>query len=261
MMEKELDYYALDLSLEELNRTFAAISTQTYHHVRFHGLHGTYDDALAWLHNPDNRKQPTCVLSMGSSLGNFHRTEAAAFLGKFATLLSPSDSLIIGLDGCKDRDKVYRAYNDSKGVTHQFYLNGLSHANAVLGYEAFKPGQWEVVCSYDEANGCHQAFYVPTEDVTINGMSLRKGEKILFEEAFKYDSQERARLWHDAGLMPVAEFGNVSDDYREYFLSLKLVLKYDKAFSAHTIILYPRPSARYSLACTHGPFSAESSSY
>ncbi|KKA16396.1 N-methyltransferase [Rasamsonia emersonii CBS 393.64] len=218
-IRKEVDYYALDLSLEELNRTFAAISPQTYQHVRFHGLHGTYDDALSWLQNPDNRKQPTCVLSMGSSLGNFRRPEAAEFLGRFARLLGSSDSVIVGLDACKDRDKVYRAYNDSKGVTSRFYLNGLSHANAVLGYEAFKPGQWEVVCSFDEANGCHQAFYVPTQDVTINGISLRKGEKILFEEAFKYDLHERERLWRDAGLVPAASFGNSSNDYHIHMLS------------------------------------------
>ncbi|KAL1969641.1 hypothetical protein VTN77DRAFT_8194 [Rasamsonia byssochlamydoides] len=236
-IQKDVDYYALDLSLEELNRTFAAISPQTYHHVRFHGLHGTYDDALDWLQNLENRTQPTCVLSMGSSLGNFRRSEAAEFLGKFARLLGPSDSVIIGLDACKDADKVYRAYNDSKGVTHQFYLNGLSHANAILGYEAFKPGQWEVECSFDKVNGCHQAFYVPTQDVTVNGISLQKGEKILFEEAFKYDLHECEKLWRDAGLIPVAAFGNSSNDYHIHMLSpASLYLPTNpREYAAHSI--------------------------
>lgn len=122
---KHVDYYALDLSLSELQRTFAEVSLDDYTHVDFHGLHGTYDDALGWLSNPDNRQRPTVVMSMGSSIGNFSRPGAAEFLSGFAKLLGPSDLMIIGLDACTDPDKVYRAYNDSKGITQRFYENGL----------------------------------------------------------------------------------------------------------------------------------------
>lgn len=214
-MQKRVDYYALDLSLEELQRTFAQVSPQSYQYVRFHGLHGTYDDALRWLKDSQNREQPTCVLSMGSSIGNFNRTAAAGFLRQYAELLGPTDSIIIGLDGCKDKDRVYRAYNDSKGITRRFYKNGLVHANAVLGYEAFKADQWDVDCLYDEAGGCHRAFYVPTQDVSIGGVSLGRGERILFEEAYKYDAQERQDLWRNAGLINLAALGNSSDNYRK----------------------------------------------
>lgn len=152
---------------------------------------------------------------MGSSIGNFSRSEAARFLGRFARLLGPLDSMLVGLDACKNPDVVFRAYNDTKGITHQFYMNGLLHANAVLGFEAFKPGEWEIVSAYDEKEGRHQAFYSPTLDVTINGIIIRKGEKIIFEEAFKYSSREREQLWRNAGLIPAAAFGTSSDEYRE----------------------------------------------
>jgi EasF-like predicted methyltransferase len=211
---KDVHYYALDLSLEELQRTFSEISPESYMHVRFYGLYGMYDDALVWLQNPDNRKRPTCVLSMGSSLGNFSYEEAADFLGRFAALLGPSDTMLVGLDACKNKDRVYRAYNDSKGITHRFYMNGLLHANAILGYDAFKPAEWEIITTYDEARGCHQAFYSPTKDITVNGITLCKGETVLFEEAFKYDSRERDELWRNAGLIPVHAWGNRADDYR-----------------------------------------------
>ncbi|KAL2011147.1 hypothetical protein VTN00DRAFT_3865 [Thermoascus crustaceus] len=217
--EKNVDYYALDLSLDELQRTFSEVSTMSYTHVRYHGLHGTYDDALAWLQNPKNRRKPTCVMSMGSSVGNFSRPEAAKFLNGFAKLLGPSDSMLIGLDACKDPDVVFRAYNDSKGITHQFYVNGLLHANAVLAFEAFKAGDWEIVSAYDEIEGRHQAFYSPTRDVSIKGIVIRKGEKIIFEEAFKYSSREREQLWRNAGLIPAAAFGTSSDKYHIHMLS------------------------------------------
>ncbi|KAE8354165.1 Aldehyde/histidinol dehydrogenase [Aspergillus coremiiformis] len=216
---KYVDYYALDLSLSELQRTFSEVSVDEYTHVGFHGLHGTYDDAVTWLGSPRNRKRPTVICSMGSSLGNFNRSGAGSFLSQFARLLAPSDMMIIGLDGCKDPDKVYRAYNDSRGITEQFYENGLLHANAVLGYEAFKLDEWEVVTGYDAVEGRHQAAYSPKQDVTINGVLLQKGEKLVFEEAYKYGPEERDQLWRDAKLIQTTELGNGSGDYHVHLLT------------------------------------------
>ncbi|OOF91620.1 hypothetical protein ASPCADRAFT_210972 [Aspergillus carbonarius ITEM 5010] len=216
---KTVDYYALDLSLSELERTFSEVSLDQYHYVKFHGLHGTYDDALTWLENPANRQSPTVIMSMGSSIGNFDRLAAAKFLSQFSSLLGPSDLMVLGLDSCTDPDKVYKAYNDSKGITRQFYENGLYHANTVLGYEAFKPSDWDVVTDYDPVGGRHQAFYVPNRDVTINGVLLPKGEKLLFEDAYKYDATQCQQLWHDAGLIQGAEFGNDSGEYLIHVLS------------------------------------------
>lgn len=222
-VQKRVDYYALDLSLVELQRTFAEVSTDSFQYVGFHGLHGTYDDALIWLKNPENRKRPTVVLSMGSSIGNFTRSSAAEFLGGFSKVLGPSDFMLIGLDACKDPERVFRAYNDSEGVTQQFYENGLTHANRVLGYEAFKSDEWEVVTGFNSDHGCHQACYSPKVDVTINGITIPKGEKLLFEEAFKYGREERDELLRNASLISQKKFGNSTDDFRmcSPFLTVK----------------------------------------
>lgn len=64
---KSVDYYALDLSLKELERTLEQVPEFRY--VKCHGLHGTYDDGLAWLKLPENSSRPKCVVSMGSSIG------------------------------------------------------------------------------------------------------------------------------------------------------------------------------------------------
>lgn len=66
---KEIDYYALDLSLKELRRTLEQVPK--FEHVRCHGLHGTYDDGLEWLKLPENSSRPKCVMSLGSSIGEF----------------------------------------------------------------------------------------------------------------------------------------------------------------------------------------------
>ncbi|KAL2843896.1 hypothetical protein BJY01DRAFT_191637 [Aspergillus pseudoustus] len=217
-VEKPVDYYALDLSLSELERTFDNVRVEDYNSVGLHGLHGTYDDALAWLTDPENRTRPTVVLSMGSSLGNFSSPDAAAFLARFTTLLGPSDMMVIGLDACEDPVKVYKAYNDSAGITRKFYENGLANANKVLGYEAFRSHEWEVVTEYDDIEGCHQAFYVPRKDVTINGLLVKQGERLIFEEAFKYSPAKREKLWNNAGLIEGAEFSSSSGDYHLHLL-------------------------------------------
>lgn len=211
-----MDYYALDLSLVELQRTFSEISPESFEFVGFHGLHGTYDDALVWLKSPTHRERPTVVLSMGSSIGNFSRSSAADFLGEFSKVLKPSDFLLIGLDACKDPDRVYRAYNDMQGITRQFYENGLLHANDVLGFEAFRLDEWDIVTEYDVGEGRHQACYSPNVDVTINGSTIAKGERLVFEEAFKYGRDERAELCRKAGLISQMEFGNTDDSYCTY---------------------------------------------
>ena len=210
-----MEYYALDLSLDELTRTFCEIPSRSYTHVECYGLHGTYDDGLAWLQKSENRSKPTWVLSLGSSLGNFNREDAANFLTGFSQTLGPSDSMLVGLDACKDPEKVFKAYNDSEGVTHQFNINGLVRANAVLGFDAFHVGDWDAFGVYDEVNGRHEAFYSPRKDININGTTLRKGERILFEQSYKFSPQESTDLWLHAGLKPTAVFGDSTDEYRE----------------------------------------------
>lgn len=217
-----MEYLALDVSLEELQRTFAEIPSKSFRYVKCGGLLGTYDDALAWLKCSENRRKPTWVMSMGSSIGNFTRSEAAQFLGGFARALGPDDSLLIGIDACKDPQKVYRAYNDSKNVTQEFYMNGLANANSILGFEAFKREEWDVLGVYDETNGCHKAYFVPTKDITIKGLSFKKGEKVFFEQAFKYGKQDYEALWQQSGLKSTARFSNSTGDHSKFHLHMFL---------------------------------------
>lgn len=211
--QKAVHYFALDLSLPELERTFAEISSDQYRYVRLTALHGTYDDGLAWMQRPENRQAPTCVLSLGSSIGNFTRDQAASFLAGFAEALGLSDHLVIGLDSCQDAQKVFRAYNDSDNVTHRFYRNGLDHANKLLGYEAFKQDEWEIVGLYDEKLDRHEASYQALVDVSFENINFRRGEQLKLEEAHKYSSDQAKALWRSAGLIEQARFSNAAGDY------------------------------------------------
>lgn len=118
---KPVDYYALDLSQEELERTLADVPAFKY--VSCHGLLGTYDDGKEWLKQQD-ASMTKCILHLGSSIGycrhsqllqadaddvlaNLHRDEAAEFLRDFANLLrSEDDFIVVGLDSCMDPGKI-----------------------------------------------------------------------------------------------------------------------------------------------------------
>ncbi|KAI1610939.1 C-type lectin protein [Exophiala viscosa] len=217
--KKPVEYYALDLSLPELKRTFSEIDTNTYQYVTFHALHGTYDDALSWLPRSRNDGQTTCVMTMGSSLGNFSREGAAGFLANFKNVLANPDFLLVGLDGCQTAEKVFHAYNDDPGTTEKFYRNGLSHANDIIGYEAFRQDEWGIEGQYVEEQNKHQASYVALKDIKTPDFTFEKGEKIHLEDAFKYSVAETDQLWHAAGLIPQMAYANKSNDYFLHLLS------------------------------------------
>jgi L-histidine Nalpha-methyltransferase / hercynylcysteine S-oxide synthase len=97
----------------ELQRTLAEVPD--YQYVKCFGLLGTYDDGFAWLQQPQNVDKRKTILSLGSSIGNFTRQEAARFVRQIFSALGPEDRALIGVDACRDPDRVYHAYNDVDG--------------------------------------------------------------------------------------------------------------------------------------------------
>ncbi|KAL8882768.1 MAG: hypothetical protein Q9192_007523, partial [Flavoplaca navasiana] len=187
LAKKHVNYYALDLSKPELERTLSAVPVE-YKYVKCHGLLGTYDDALEWLKRPELQQRHKWILTLGSSIGNFGRQEAANFLESFANTLGSNDRMLVGLDACQDKQKVFSAYNDRHGKTHDFVRNGLVHANRLLGKAVFKLEDWKVIGEFDEPAGRHQAFYTPIKDLVIDGVYIKAGEKIRVEESHKYSA-------------------------------------------------------------------------
>lgn len=184
-----------------------------YKHVKPYGLHGTYDHALEWLKSSSVKDRPKTILWLGSSLGNFKRHEAAPFLAGFSDAIKTGDTMLIGIDSCKDPSRVYHAYNDRQNVTHEFILNGLKHANRLMEKEAFKLDEWEVIGEFDEEAGRHHAFVSPLKDFTIEGVKISKGERIRIEESYKYSRDEVLELWEGAGLAVNAVWSNDRGDY------------------------------------------------
>lgn len=210
---KDVSYFALDLSPQELQRTLSEVPEGTFQNVRCSGLLGTYDDGLAWLKEPMNHDKHKTILSLGSSIGNFDRSGAAQFISQFADVLKPSDTMLLGVDACTDSDKVFHAYNDREGLTHEFVLNGLKHANNLLGYEAFHVQDWKVIGKYNQEHDRHEAFVTPNKDVEVEGVKIHAGEEVRIEESWKYSWAQSEKLWDDAKVSEGARFVNDDGDY------------------------------------------------
>lgn len=138
------------------------------------------------------------VLSIGSSIGNFHPEEAAALLGRVREQLAVDDGLLLGIDMVKDPDVLLAAYNDSAGVTARFNKNLLTRINRELG------GNFEI------SRFCHKAVWNPSrsriemhlrsigaQEVLIDTLGIRacfaSGESIHTENSYKFT---RAGILH-----------------------------------------------------------------
>ena len=87
---------------------------------------------------------PRCLLWLGSSIGNFDRRGAADFLKDAAqSALRPGDTMLISIDRRNKPEEVAAAYNDANGKTREFILEGLRHADKVLGGGVLDVGKFE----------------------------------------------------------------------------------------------------------------------
>jgi L-histidine Nalpha-methyltransferase / hercynylcysteine S-oxide synthase len=94
-------------------------------------------------------------------------------------------------------------------------LNGLLHANEILGERIFMPEEWKVIgeYAYDDEGGRHQAFYSPLRDFHYKDVHFKAGERIQVEQSLKYSAEETSQLWEKSGLNEVGRWSASSDAY------------------------------------------------
>ena len=148
---------------------------------------------------------PRVLYFPGSTIGNFTRDEAHAFLARWVPLLGAGGSALIGVDLKKDGAILNAAYNDAQGVTAEFNLNVLNHINRELGAD-FDLAAFRHRAHYDAAHGrieMHLESLKP-QRVTIAGTAFefRAGETIHTENSYKYSIAEFADLGRSAGFTP-----------------------------------------------------------
>ena len=193
-------YIAVDISEEQLARVATDLSAR-YPTVQISSVAADYTRPVPLPVLPPEARR--VAFFPGSTIGNFHPAEAAAFLTRVRRTVGPNGAVILGVDRRKDMAVLNAAYNDAAGVTAEFNLNMLRRINRELGG------------NFDLSAFRHRAFFnddasriemhlvsqreqaVRIADVTVK---FQKGETIWTESSYKYDEERLNELAGEAGL-------------------------------------------------------------
>ncbi|KAF9274588.1 hypothetical protein BGZ68_000522 [Mortierella alpina] len=228
---KNIRYYALDLMLDELTKSLKSLGH--FANVKTAGLWGTYDEGLAFV-SSFGPEVPKTLLWLGSSIGNLNREEAKDFIASYRKTLNVGDNWLIGIDRRNDAQEITVAYNDPKGITREFVMNGLSHINVILGQDFIDREKFQYFAEYNVEAGRHEAYYqvkethelvyrVPNtagDKNHIKGrdedeirIQLQKDELINVEYSYKWSPVETAALFEQTEMTKVGQWTSASNRY------------------------------------------------
>ncbi len=172
---------------------------------------GTYLDGLESALRHRRGEQAALVLFLGSTIGNFQRTEIPSFVRNLRACLNPGDFLLIGADLEKPPRTLELAYDDPAGVTAAFNRNLLGHINRSLGAD-FQLHRFRHLAIYNRQERRIEMYLeaIEAQQVWIEELDLRlelhKGERILTEYSHKFRLEELRGYARASGFEPVEEW-------------------------------------------------------
>ncbi len=179
-------YVAVDISVEFLRDALRQIQ-RDHPQVRVTGLGQDFSATLDVPAEVLGDDRPVFFYP-GSSIGNFTREEAFAFLRRIHARAA-GGGLLIGVDLVKPRAVLEAAYDDALGVTAAFNRNALVHLNRLIGSD-FAPRQWRHVALYDEAASRIEMHLEAREALVVTWPEGERrfaaGERIHTENSCKY---------------------------------------------------------------------------
>ena len=199
--QKYLQYFPIDIS--EILDQSAKNLCKNYPNLSVTGVVDTFENGLDFIENYDNK--PNLITFLGSSFGNFDKSDGIKFLKKISSLMKSSDLFLIGLDLKKDQEILHNAYNDAQNITAKFNLNVLKRINAELGAN-FNLEKFEHHAIYNEEKGrvemylrslSEQSVIVPKSELSIN---LLKDELIHTENSHKFSVNQIESILQDTNL-------------------------------------------------------------
>lgn len=192
-------YVPVDISAEFLQDSVRRLQAR-FPEIRMIPLGLDFSDSLDL---PEQvRRENRLFFYPGSSIGNFHPSEALTFLRRLRDACDESGSLLIGVDLMKGRKTLEDAYNDALGVTAAFNLNLLRHFNRLLGAD-FDVRGWRHRAFFDPEKSCMEMHLEARRDTIVKwpGGERRfgEGERIHTESSYKYARQDFHAMLEEAG--------------------------------------------------------------
>ncbi len=201
-MQSPVKYLPIDISRAALDNCTPAM--QTIEGVRVEPIEASYLEGIEHALTHRGPGERVLILFLGSTIGNFSPAEAQTFLHRIRQRMLPGDSLLLGADLVKPREKLIAAYDDSLGVTAAFNLNLLARINRELDGE-FDLSKFAHEARYSE-RGSRIEMHLRSrvaQTVRIQALDLSvrfaKGETIWTESSHKFRAEEIRWLGEQAG--------------------------------------------------------------
>jgi L-histidine N-alpha-methyltransferase len=202
-------YYPIEISPAALAQCVNELSQLD--RVNVIGIERDYLDGLARVTAQRSSNERLLVMFLGSTIGNFHRTDAEHFLSDLRHKLIPGDALLLGVDLIKPVDQMIAAYDDAMGVTAAFNLNLLTRINRELGAD-FDLKEFRHCARYNTIERRIEMHLVSLRDQTVTIPAANcvvpfiPGETIFTESSYKYRPAEIIQLAERAGFRTHAQW-------------------------------------------------------
>jgi len=194
-------YTAIDISRTALRQCAAELSA-AYPALRVAAVCADYTRPLQLPAVDERDARRRVIYFPGSTIGNFTRPEARAFLRYAHDIAGAGGAMLVGVDLKKDPALLQAAYNDAQGVTAAFNLNLLARINRELDGD-FDLNAFEHHAYYDADEGRIEMHLrsLCEQSVTVAGNTFHfhQGETIHTENSCKYSVEEFQQLARDAG--------------------------------------------------------------
>lgn len=218
-LERPVAYVPVDISREQLHEVAEERSEQ-YPALRILPVCADYTMPFELPPLPPAARR--VAFFPGSTIGNFHPAEAAAFLHRVRHMVGAKGGLILGVDRRKDPQVLHDAYNDAAGVTAAFNLNVLTRLNRDLGTD-FDLRRFRHRAFFNDAASRIEMHLEATEahQVHLDGqvIDFAAGETIHTESSYKYDRERLEALVESSGF----RIDTLYTDERDWFYEAWLV--------------------------------------
>lgn len=183
-------FVPMDISFDYLKTVVIALARE----YSWLPVHAACVDFTHSLPIPEETPEgPRLLFFPGSSLGNFHRSEAGEFLDLVHDTVGEGGMLLIGVDTKKSESLLNAAYNDEAGVTAEFNLNLLHRIRRELDVD-LNPDAFKHRAFYNTRAGRIEMHLVSRtkQKLHINGhcFNIEKGESLHTENSYKYTPEE-----------------------------------------------------------------------
>jgi len=194
-------YVPVDISAEHLEAAAESLRA-AYPDLEILPLAADFSRQLD-IPTPRRKPRKRVLYFAGSSLGNFHPTQARDFLARMRRGAGAEGSVLIGIDMVKDKAVLERAYDDPQGVTRAFNLNMLRRINREFDAD-FDLSAFEHRACYEEGLQRIEMHLVSQKRQKVklgaSTFDFVEGESILTECSYKWTQESFRALAERAGL-------------------------------------------------------------